>query len=414
MRSPHVIFVGEFEFPEHSAAAFRVLGIGETLRASGLLVMYLGMERRARPEDRQCDGSFRYQGFPYLSEHNTGDGWRNRLRRGISTHLTGQTTLARLERIDTQRTKAIVVYNGSSMLLRRLMRFCQNRGVALIADRTEWHNPRHLPLKWFDFRYWDMEFCLRRLVPKIEDVFVSSTYLRQYYEAKGCHAMRLPTLIDVDACPAMSAANLNCESRDPSELRLVFAGSLLRERWDVILAGLAQMLDSGHKVRMEVFGSSRESLDRAMGPNSVLSKEFGHVFVVHGRLPRDAYLQAVMSGGFVVMLRDIARWSKACFPSKLPELMARGLPLISNAHSDCEEYIRDGMEGLLVASPSVPSLVQTLDRAWKMTPGDRVRLGENARRRARECFGYHRFVEPLRHFVEEAVRRQRRGEPSKQ
>ena len=80
-----------------------------------------------------------------------------------------------------------------------------------------------------------------------------------------------------------------------------------------------------------------------------------------------------------------------------------GIPMITNAHSDLGEYVRDGVEGLIVDCPSAASFASALQRARSMRREDVLRLGQNARRRAAECFDYRRYVEPLGNFVEKAI-----------
>jgi glycosyltransferase involved in cell wall biosynthesis len=401
--SPDIIIVGEVYFPERTASAFSLLGKAKALREAGFSVLFAGMEKDPRPEDRQSDGTYAYHGFPYVSERGFGDGRIARLKRGLFTHVTGGTTIQRLHEIDTRSTQAILTYQCSSVLLWRLRRFCRKRRIALIAYRTEWFDAKHMPWGRCGVAYWDAELCARRILPKIGHVTCISSYLHRYYQSRGCHAMWVPTLIDLDACNAASPAGPTASHQPADELRLVFSGSPPREQWDVIFAGLKQMRQAGRNVRLDVYGSSRESFLSAIGAGRKLAEEFGDALVVHGRVSREEYLRGVLQADFIVMLREIARWSQACLPTKLPELMAMGMPIITNAHSDLGEFIRDGVEGLIVEQPAVPEFVATLTRAMRMRREDIVRLGENSRQRAEERFNYRRYAGPLGQFFREAI-----------
>ena len=65
-----IIYVGGFLFPEGSASAARVLGIGKALRDAGYTVMFAGGEEEGRLEDLRPGEGYFYQGFPY---HSTGE-----------------------------------------------------------------------------------------------------------------------------------------------------------------------------------------------------------------------------------------------------------------------------------------------------------------------------------------------------
>ncbi|MGA2059049.1 MAG: glycosyltransferase family 4 protein [Thermoguttaceae bacterium] len=400
--APSTIYVGEFQFPEGCAAALRVLGMGKALREAGHRMLFAGIEKKPRPQDRQPDGSFRYQGFPYFTREYSGQGSLDRCKWFFQAHVGGNTTFERLNVLDLSAVKAIIAYHPSVTFLYRLMKFCRRRNIALINDITEWHHPRHLPGKQLSPFYCSQEYRNRRLMPKVGNVIAISSYLEKYFLSRNCLTIRVPTLLDVAHAEPLPASE---ESRsDSDELRLVFTGSNLREKWEVIFDAMLQLKQAGRRVRLDVYGLARESFFHYLAPKARrLADRLGDALIIHGRVPREQYLRGVAEADFLVMLRDIEPWSQACFPTKFPEMMLQGLPLISNAHSDIGEYVRDGQEMLLVESPSVADLTRTLERAMNLPRAEISRMKAQARQRVADCFDYHHYVGPLSDFIEKAV-----------
>jgi glycosyltransferase involved in cell wall biosynthesis len=401
---PEIIIVGGFQFPEGCAAALRVLGIGKALREAGYRVLFAGVQRSSRPEDRQADGFCIYQGFPYFTREYGGKSSFDRWKWFFQAYVNGATTFERLSKLDMSAAKAIIAYHPSSMFLSRLMSYCRERRIALIADTTEWFPAVQLPGKWFSPFYWDQEYRLRRLQPKCGNIIAISSYLEEYYLSRKCSTILVPTLLDYAHAEPMSAFEEN-RIRE-GELRLVFSGANGREKWDAIFEAMTRLNASGCRVRLDVYGNKKEYFYSWIVPRArELADRLGDAITFHGRLPREEYLRGVANADFLIMLRNIEKWSEACFPTKFPEVMLQGVPLISNSHSDICKYAREGQEMLLVEKPSADELTRTLKRALGLPRSEILRMKEQARKRVAECFDYRAYAGPLRDFVEGAVRK---------
>jgi glycosyltransferase involved in cell wall biosynthesis len=113
--------------------------------------------------------------------------------------------------------------------------------------------------------------------------------------------------------------------------------------------------------------------------------------------------QAMAAGEFFVIFRENARWSNACFPTKVPEFMALGVPVICNLTSDMELYLRDGQEALIVPELSAAALAGTLKRAAQLDGTQKAFMSRCARQRAEESFDFRRHAERLGEFVKQVM-----------
>jgi len=399
--SPEVVFVGAFYFPDGNAAATRVLHVGKALRDAGLRVAFAGMEHRPRPEDRCADGTYRYRGFPYVSEECQGNSRTSRLRRAWFTHVTGATTMRRLRTSALDGARAIVAYQASSPLLWRLWRFCRRRRIALIADCTEWFQPTHLPGgRWGPFR-WD-DGCRRRFfLPMIRRVIVVSSYLERHYRSRGCATLRVPPLVDIVDVPD---ASLQRRPEGDGRLHLVYAGSPGKK--DLIgnaIRALESLLRQRAEVVLHLVGPSREQIVDCLQGDSRLLDDLGEALICHGRVDRQEALRLIAAADFSILVRPDVRYAHAGFPSKLSESLSLGIPVICNVTSDIAEYVRDGKEGMLLHGSTVDDCAAGIRRVLDLPREQWGGMRRQARQRAEECLDYRRYVGSLGAFVREAI-----------
>ncbi len=399
--------MGSFHFPDGDAGAGRVVGIGKALRQAGFSVLFAGLERRGRPQDLQPDGRFAYQGLPYLPEKDLGDTRFSRWKRAWLTHLSGATTMQRLHAMDLSRTRAIIAYDTFLGLLWRLEAFCRKRGITLIADCSEWYDLRHrmggrlAPLGWAS------EWRMRWLQPRIGRVIVISSFLEDYYRHRSSSLLRVPPLIDMDD-PQRS--RLPETHREGNQLRLVYAGAPAKK--DLLASALRAMRElraSGLPVTLDLVGPSPQTLATCLDGNSRLLDELGDSIVCHGRVSHDAALGFVARADFSILLRPDQRYAHAGFPTKLVESLSLGVPIICNVTSDIADYVRDGQEGILLADSTPEAFEAGVTRLLRMPRERWAAMRPRARQRARDCFDYRQYVQPLKGFVEECIAKDLQG-----
>ena len=396
MASPDIVYVGSFRFPDGDAGATRVRGMGKALREAGFDVLFAGVEKRGRPEDLQPDGRFCYDGFSYVPEQDLSNTRLSRLKRAWLTHLSGSTTMRRLRSMDLTRTRAVIAYEPFLLLLWRLQRFCRRRGIDLIVDCTEWYDPWH---RLGGLLGWESELRNRWLQPKVGRLIAISSFLARYYRARGCSVLRVPPLIDMDERSRYPATP---PAREDGALRLVYAGMPAKK--DLLanaLLGLRDLRASDLPVVLDLVGPSRQSLAACVRGGSRLLDRLGSALVCHGHLPHQVALGLVAGADFSILLRPDKRYAHAGFPTKLVESLSLGVPIISNPTSDIAEYVRDGQEGVLLEDSTPEAFVAGVKRLLQMPKEQRHAMRASARKRARDCFDYRRYVEPLREFVEQ-------------
>jgi glycosyltransferase involved in cell wall biosynthesis len=395
---PEIIYVGGFFFPDGDVGAARVRGIGMALRDAGYAVAFAGIEDRVAPEDAQGDGYACREGLYYYPVKNFGLSKLARLRRGFYCHVTGSAVMDRLPQLVSPRTRAIIVYNGGTPLLPRLMKFCRRRNIRLLADCTEWYDPRHVlggPLGPF---CWDSELRMRWLQPKIGKLIVISSFLERYYHDRGCEVLRVPPLVDLQA-PQWKP--IPREPREGEMLRLMYAGSPGKK--DLItnaLRAIVKLRGEGFPIELHLIGAAREGLKPWLKENPAFLDALGDAVILHGRIPQRQVWELLPTADFTILLRENKRYAHAGFPTKLVESLSAGVPIITNATSDIGDYVRDGQEGILLENHLPETFENGMRKLFGMPRSQWHEMRTAARRRAAECFDYRRYIAPLKEFIE--------------
>lgn len=87
----------------------------------------------------------------------------------------------------------------------------------------------------------------------------------------------------------------------------------------------------------------------------------------------------------------------------LTEAMALGLPVVCSRIRGAREVVRDDVDGLLYPSRDIGALTASLRRILRMSPEERSRMGEAARRRAASLFDLDAYTKRQADGIESAL-----------
>lgn len=358
-----IAYLGQFDVASDSPARQRVIGIAQSLSEAGHEVRVHGAGEA-------------------LSDVELAPG------------IVGRSYPSPVESLDSGRVPDLVIsYGGDIFHTTALQKWAAERGVPRVIDSAEWYDRRHIAGGCLGPRALQNEYCMRRAYPRYGRAVVISSYLRRYFQSKGCAAIQVPPTLDVRGLRRPG-------SLGGARLQLVYAGTpgkkdLLRE----VIAGVLDVDPAGNLARLDIIGIDESSLRLALKID--ISKHPG--ITAHGRLARDAAIEHVARADFVPLLRPNARFAHAGFPTKVAEAMAFGTPVIANLTSDLDKVVSDGDTGLVVSAPTGAAFSQALRRALMMSDEDRAAMRDRAWQRASEYFDFRNYASELDDYVREAI-----------
>ena len=102
----------------------------------------------------------------------------------------------------------------------------------------------------------------------------------------------------------------------------------------------------------------------------------------YGFLEKTIFLNMLYSSDFSCLLRPNKRYAKYGFPSKVPESLAAGIPMLCNYTSDLKIVLEDGKDSIIVEKCTFEGIQNALDRIINMSRNDIAIMKNNARAKA--------------------------------
>ncbi len=376
-----VIYVGRVYLPSEGAPGKRVYNVAQCLRESGFTVKLACLSRAMASDYQEIDG---------LHYFRTRRLDRNGSRLAAAVYwLSGryERTAEWLNEALNTDTKGIVAYGGSSPQLIQISRVAKRFGVPVVPDIVEWDVAAPvLSLPWLD-----LEVRQRAVVPALGKAISISRVMRDYFLRRGCKAIHVPPIVRVAEADGPGAAR----SSAGRGVRLLFSGSPNRERHDAIIAGCEEIARHGLSVELIYCGTPTEEIARI-----ATTREEGFRISAVGRLSEDDYADLIRAVDAGIIVRDDRKWSRSCFPSKVPEFLSVGTPVLCSRVGDLRWVVRDGREGFTFEGASAAGLASAIMSLARLSAQQRRALSESCRSRALQLFDSRRWRDPISNYID--------------
>lgn len=391
MHTKTIVIYGPFHFPFGDAGANRVYGIAQALKESGWKIFVVG-KGAPREQDKQHDGSYQVEGIGYDTVYQPGERRLSKAAKLLSGGAAYQTVW---EQHVLTMPDAVISYGNYILGNFRVRPRLKRRGVPFIVDVVEWYSISQFKRGVLSTAYLDNQSGIRTY-RSIHSMIVISSYLERYFAPTVQNLVRVPPLLNTRAITYTTA-------RTGEKLKLFYAGYPSRKDYlEIVMTALATLTtEERARVEFHVYGVDAPAFGELVGVE-LLQSLTGVVFV-HGRVPRSAVLEALLDSDFTVLLRPSnERYANAGFPSKVPESLAAGTPVMLNYTSDLALYIRDGYEGVIVQACTPEAFAEAVRKALALSRAELDAMRIQARQCAEAHFDYRAYVEPLRRFLEKA------------
>jgi glycosyltransferase involved in cell wall biosynthesis len=392
-----VLIVGGFTFARGEAGSNYVIGLGKAIENAGFCVQYLA------DDESQAGVREDFKGFMCHSAPRPAGlrGWRAAIA-NICALESG--LLNWLTRVPANEFQTIIAHLGGLPVafLVRLHRLCGAKGWTLAIVVGEWQGFGQSGELKLHHRIWalvDSEIQRRIVNKRVKHIVAISRFLERYYTNSGCDAVLVPPLID---CRAKKWHCRPAPEGGKRGVKLLFSGNWWRDRLDLIAEALVRLRAEGHEVVLEFLGSGPNDFERKPKLRDQILNAPEGTFRFHGQVPVEKVLPIAATADFGILLRDRVKWSDACFPSKVAEFQALGVPLLCNLTSNLEEVLRDGENALVVPEVSVLAFMNTVKRALALS----VLELQHMKQRSMECaatrFDYRVYSDSVGQFIRQS------------
>lgn len=370
-----ILYIGNFDRPDKSAAGKRVYGIAKVLESLGYTVFLLGKER-SFVEKVQYSTNIYYYSLPKFSLINS-----KKYIRWISQFIK-----------DKNINPCLVMRYGSPALATfdfHLNKWCKRRNIPIIADVVDWLSADTNNLIFNFFKNIDTFFEKAIFNKQSDGIIVISAFLMNYYKKYNDKLLVIPPLVE----PNQSVNEFYGESN--KEINIAYAGSPFRkgkivknvhnikDRLDLVVEAIYDLRANAVEVYLHIYGLSKEEYLIAFPKH----REYinNNYIIFYGLCSMEVVKNAIKRMDYTVLLREKKRSTMAGFPTKVVESMSLGIPVITTKTSDLEEYIEDGKNGFFVDIGDKEQLVNQLTTIMKISSINRQKI-------KRKCYDNHSFI----------------------
>ncbi len=388
-----VIYVGSYSFPNGGAAARRILGNALSLRDAGCEVIISTGQIAEGSEEAYIPVESEHEGFRVVSLGERTAEKYPRILKHLMYFNMGAKTIAWLESLD-EKPDVVILYSGYSPYMMRLIPWCKKHGVKFVFDAVEWYEPESFISGLLSPYQLNIELALRYYSKKTDAVITICSYLQKHYNAKGCQTILIPPTLDT----AKIEPNLKA-SREDDVLVISYTGSP-GDLFDVYLEAVLRLHEQGEKILFRFAGIEVEELLKypALRERNI-REPLPSTLDCRGRTTHEEAIAITKISDFSLLLRLAKRQAHASFPTKIAESLTMGTPVIINITSDLDEYVHDGIEGLICDEPTPDSLIKTLKRATALSTDEKIKMRQAARAQAEESFDCYRYSDDLKVFI---------------
>jgi glycosyltransferase involved in cell wall biosynthesis len=344
-----VAYVGPIDFPSSAAAAQRMMGVIQALTIAGDRVS-VGSGGHGSP-DAASANELRLD-VTMLGE--LPDPQWSSLRR-ITRGLTwGAATRDWIREMDPA-PDVVLVYGTALGYLARLIPLARSLRIPIVIDVTEWYESSHLPGgRWGPFAMAN-RWSMRSVAPKVDGVIAISSFLESYFAGQGLATVRVPPLFSFEEARQQGDA-------DDQPLRLCYVGSpgqKDKQTLDNLVRLPGELGCDRDELRIHVAGVGESAALALLGDGAAAAVRH-ECLVFHGRVNSTHARQIIADSHFSVLQRGEERYARAGYPSKIPESLLLGTPVIANLTSDLANVLVDGRNSRILADASLASLASAV------------------------------------------------------
>lgn len=370
-------------FPKGDAGAIRQEAFAKMLNDIGYSVFVIGMGQYTGAISIECEKysyiSLRNKKSDLLSKLNNFFGYAKKLDKFISGN---------------QNWDLIFVVDLPINAMNAALKYAKLNNCNLVCDRVEWYSSSEFRMRWFSPEYFRNDLKNRFYFTKNWKIVGISSYLTSYFKGRGLLALRVPVILDTDIYPYKKKCN-ECKTT------IIYAGTPSRKDcFDQVVKAI-DLIEKVENLEIRIVGVTDKQLISSLSINSENWERWKKVIRCIGWLPHDEVLQQYREADYSILLRDSKqRYAKAGFPTKVPESLATGTPVICNLSSDLADYLQDGVNSVLVTANSPEKIAEAINRAMHYSRQERDKMRDNARRAAVDYFDYRNYTEVMNKFLD--------------
>jgi glycosyltransferase involved in cell wall biosynthesis len=335
--------------------------------------------------------------------------WSRAIRPGLSAAVA--------DLVESERPHAMILIGETWYAFDGLRRFCQARGIRVLGYPIEWFPPYLASvagLSWFD------QWMQRHVTyPNCDGIVGISRFWEGFASRRGIPATVVPSFSKFgdDEIP-------QCTPEVHQKFRILFVGRWVRRELPAtVFSALEIALERGVDLELVVLGSVGKSaaLSQVLEERPALRRLAALPRVRErirflGFVPDEELIRQMHSADAFVLLRRQNRETQALFPTRLPEFLATGKPVIVSDAGDLSLYLKHGQSALVIPPGDHPQELADAIIFLATHPKEAQSIGRGGRVALEESFSQKKLAERLAGFIRTLLpsKRDAAGPPGQQ
>lgn len=307
--------------------------------------------------------------------------------------ITAKRAFKRVKRYcEQEKVEVVILYNDVYSLTKKLTRYCNKKGIKIIADVSEWYEKNSNVSIAERIVIWLSDRRIRKLDHKLDGIIAISQYFETYYRKQGAKCVWIPPLMEIPAGITPLKYNYNTKK---NIINFVYAGSPGNK--DILFPFIEAVIEKNmvdERLRFDILGIDNDYLLN----NGIRDAEKNGVYA-HGRVSHEETLNYIKRADFGILFRKNERYAKAGFSTKFAECMSYGVPMICNRVGGADSLIVNMKNGLLIESIEKQELHELLDKVIQMKPTQIKALKEAAYFDANKYFDRKQSLNRLKEII---------------
>jgi glycosyltransferase involved in cell wall biosynthesis len=238
-----------------------------------------------------------------------------------------------------------------------------------------------------------MHWLGTRVIPRYADGSITINFrLNDLLQGLGKPVIAIPGLVDVNEVEELGPVKEEGDACDKSSFLVGYIGSgKLGDGLEELVAAFATLRGKNQDVRLRCIGS--HAVQTSLALDDCDPSVRSHIDSL-GWLTRREYLEAISHCDCVVLPRPQSHVSTYNFPSRLPEALALGVPVITGNSGSVGDFVKEGGGCLLETDGRADNIAIAILRL-RNDQTSRSQMRERCQAMARDYFDYRNYSELL-------------------
>lgn len=407
-KQQRVLIAGCFKFPRGSAASSRIRMFSRALQLSGVKVLVatnsaLYDKNNERTFKRLCS----FERIPFISlNRRYTDPVQRLLPRKIIDYVAATLKLwcVAFQLSRDKRICAILLYGRSFVSFSPLFLVAKLYKVRLVYDAVEWFPASSFRGGYLSPAFWDSRLGSMLPLLGFNGVSCITENLATKYKNKILDTYIIPSLFDFQSLvrvnPALTLNGPNIKHSIDEPFIVTYAGTLKEgEDFETLLRAIEILLNQGINLRLNVLGvNGQHQRVNQYWPLINQNPRMAESITFLGRVPDEDYLNCLQQSNCLILPRADTPTTRAAFPTRLPEFLYTGVPVVTSQVPDVDLYLENRIDAELVKPGDPYDLASAFYRLYE-DPSYASAIAKNGYEKALRSFDYRTYAAVVKRLV---------------